>query len=134
MNGCEFSTMHCCELGEQALAVSSQVHFDFPAVPRTVASLNESARLAARRKRNDAVRLRLQAFSKFADMGECSSRETLYVEQQQVLQWCDAVRSSRSLREPLESAHLVAKLRELFERGLGKRGIARSSHLFTQPI
>jgi hypothetical protein len=87
------------------------VHFDFSAVPRTGTSLNESARLAARRERNDAVRLRLQAFSKFADMGECASWEAFDVEEQQVLKWCYAARSSRTLRESLESAHLVAKLR-----------------------
>jgi hypothetical protein len=85
------------------------VHFDFSAVPLTGTPLNESARLAARRERDHAMRLRLQTFSKFADMGECASWEAFDVKEQQVLKWCYAVRSRRTLRESLESAHLVTK-------------------------
>jgi hypothetical protein len=43
------------------------------------------------------MRLRLQTFSKFADIGECASWEAFDVKEQQVLKWCYAVRSSRAL-------------------------------------
>jgi hypothetical protein len=107
------------------------VHFDFSAVPLTGTSLNESARLAARRERNHAMRLRLQAFSKFTVIGECASWKAFDVKKQQVLKWCYAVRSSRSPRESLDSAHLVTKVGQLLESVLRKRRIVRSSHLFT---
>jgi len=108
------------------------VHFDFSAVPRTGTSLNESARLAARRERNDAVRLRLQAFSKFADMGECASWEAFDVEEQQVLKWCYAARSEPHAPRIARICALVAETPISCSKAVLERGAPPDrAHLFT---
>lgn len=107
------------QFDEQALALIEQVHFDFSTVPLARAPLNQPALLAARDERHHAMRLGLQALGKLADIGVFASRKSLDVKKHQILQWRHAVRSGSSLGKSLESAHLVAKFRQLLECGLG---------------
>jgi hypothetical protein len=80
--------------------------------------MDESARLAARDERHHPMRLRLQAFRKFAHIGVFASGIPLDMKEHQILKRCNAVRSNRALRKSLESAHLITKFGQLLESRL----------------
>ena len=120
--------MQGSKLGEHTLAFLEQVHLDLPAVALAGAPSNESPCLATRNERHHTVGLRLQPLGELADMSVVAPAIPLDVEQHQILQRCNAVRSSRSLGKSLESPHLVAKLRQLFECSLGQYCIVKSDN------
>lgn len=118
--------MQRSQFGEQALALAEQVHFHLSTVPLARAPLNESSCLAACNERHYAMRLGLQALRKLTDMREVTSGIPLDVKEHQILKRRDAMRSSSSLGKPLESAHLVAKLRQPLECHLAQHYLAAS--------
>src|ERR1700693_1360467 len=121
--------MQRCQLDEQALALFENVHLHLATVPFARAPLNEPPCLAARNERHHSMWLGLQAFRELADMRVVASGVPLDVQEHQILERRNAVRSSASLREPLESAHLIAKFRQLLKRCLGQYCVpAGSSH------
>jgi hypothetical protein len=64
--------------------------------------------------------LGLQALGKLADMRVVASGIPLDMKEHQILERRNAVRSSCSLGESLESTHLIAKFRQLLECCLGQ--------------
>jgi hypothetical protein len=120
--------MQACQMLQHPLAFGQQMDLDDAPVARARTPLDEPVLLAARDERDHAVGLGLQAFGELADGREVALRESLDVQQQQVLQGRDAERLHRVLGEALEAADLVTKGRQRLEFGLGQRALARLGH------
>jgi hypothetical protein len=116
------------QLDEEPLPARGQVDFHFPTIVFTRLPLDESPGLAARDERDHAVRLSLQTLGQLAHFGVLAPRKSLDVQKQQILQRRNAMRTDGPLGESLEASHLVTKLREPFEGGLGQGAVGGSRH------
>jgi len=89
--GQQRSPVQACELGEQLFTVFQQVNFDPSAIFGGATAFNETHHFATRNQRNHAMLLRLQALREFPDGCPIATGITLDMQQQQILQWCQAM-------------------------------------------
>jgi hypothetical protein len=109
------------ELVQLAFTLRREAHLDPAPVGAPRALRDQPERFAARHQGDRAVMLSLQPLGELGDRGPLASGKAAQVQQQHVLQRCQACPAHRLLTEAQEAPDLVAQLRYRLEVALGRQ-------------
>jgi len=115
VQGKQLGAMQSCELIERLFAVFQQVNFNAPSILLRTSTHHKAQLLATRNECDNAVLLCLKPVREFPDRCPGPTRIALDVEQQQILQRRQTVRTRDLFAEALELSYLVTEVRQNFK-------------------